>query len=110
MKKQTIEIDFIEFDDIQVGDVFSFYIGMHLIDYDVVSIEKDRIILHNKGRYKPFYILKENFDNYFNLRIENGWDGHKVLTIRRRLDTIWQCVENQSVRKLGRDKYVPFYT
>ena len=102
MKKQTIEIDFIEFEDIQLGDVFTLEIGYSNDDYRVIAIEKDRIILHNEQDEEDMWIDKEKFENYFNLLAENIYDYYKVLSIHR-LGTIWQSVENQCIWKIDRD-------
>ena len=102
MKKQTIEIDFIEFDDIQIGDVFTIEVGIHHDDYKVTAIKEGRIILHDEEHCVHMWINKEGFENYFNLLAESIYDYYKVVSIHR-LGTIWQSVENQCIWKLDRD-------
>ena len=91
MRKENVELSFIEFDDIQVGDILELKDEYDYLYYQVTEIADEKIFAHNPD----IFILDEataNIDTYTENLIQKSIDklsGEKTaIFIAHRLSTI----------------------
>lgn len=99
MKKENVELSFIEFDDIRVGDIIVLQDDEDFMHCRVIEITDDRILAYDSDIDEHCRIHKQDFNKRAGLLAECRWDYKYVDSILR-TEVLWECVDSQVYKAL----------
>ena len=103
MREKSITLNFIDFEDIQIGDVLVFLTESEEEDflyYRVTEITNDRILAHGSNYEEDCQIHKKTLYKNSCLPAEFEYGFRPVDTILRKGEILWECVDNQVFKAL----------